>query len=434
MRCEWQQGYARRFRRESTCLAVVIVVTLVLAGCGGGPAPPTATTAATVPSPTTAPPTPSPRRTATTGVASPTRPASPAATATRALATPTATARSAASPSVAKGTGYGMNIWLPNTNMDRTLGLVTGAGFTWARQWIAWESVEPSRGSYNWEVLDQVVAAAGRHNVKLLLVFPKAPAWAAPNHGIPADKETYGTFLGTVAQRYKGKVAAYEIWNEQNLAGETGGRVEVREYVELLKASFTRIKAADPAATVLYGGLTPTGVNDPTIAIDDVVYLQQCYAYNGGEIKRYFDALGAHPGGMHNPPETLWPENPGPGPGFNDSRSFYFRRVEDLRKVMEEAGDGAKQIWVTEFGWTTRNEARGYEYGQYISEQNQADYLVRAYALASERWPWVGVMFLWNLNYSTITPPSDEKHPWSILNADYSPRPAYEAVKRMPKP
>lgn len=433
MQCEWPAARESRSDRGSISLAALIVVAVVLVGCGAGPVPPTVTAAATAPSPTTVPPTPAMPTGATTASRSPTT-ASPVAVASRAPVPTSATVRATASPTGGRRGGYGMNIWLPGTNMDRTLDLLTGAGFGWARQWIAWESVEPAPGSYNWEVLDQVVAAAGRHNVKLLLVFPKAPGWAAPNGGIPSDKEAYGTFLATVAQRYRGKIAAYEVWNEQNLAGEAGGRVEVREYVELLKASFTRIKAADPAAIVLYGGLTPTGVNDPTIAIDDVVFLQRCYAYNGGEIKRYFDALGAHPGGMNNPPETLWPENPGPGPGFNDSRSFYFRRVEDLRKVMEEAGDGAKQIWVTEFGWTTKNEARGYEYGQYISEQNQADYLVRAYALAGERWPWVGVMFLWNLNYSTITPPSDEKHPWSILNADYSPRPAYEAVKRMSKP
>ncbi len=239
--------------------------------------------------------------------------------------------------------------------------------------------------------------------------------------------------LSKVAERYKGKIHAYEIWNEQNLASETGGRTDPAEYGELLKLAFPAIKASDPGAFVLYGGLTPTGVNDPAVAVEDIVYLQQTYAYNNGEIKRYFDVLGAHPGGQNNPPDRIWPDNPGPGPGYFDHRSFYFRRIEDLRKVMEQNGDGEKQIWLTEFGWTTKNQAKGYEYGQYNSEDDQANYLVAAYQLAYNNYPWVGVMFLWNLNFSTVSKPDDEKTPWSILYADYTPRPAYDALKAMPK-
>jgi hypothetical protein len=100
---------------------------------------------------------------------------------------------------------------------------------------------------------------------------------------------------------------------------------------------------------------------------------------------------------------------------------------------MEKAGDANKQMWLTEFGWTTKNAAKGYEYGEYNTEQHQADYLVRAYQLADKKYPWMGVMAMWNLNYSTIVPETDEKHAWSIIKADYTPRPAYLALKSMPK-
>lgn len=365
------------------------------------------------------------------GGATPTTPAGATPTAARQEAT--APPRSTTFPMRGPHVGYGMNVWLPTADKDRTLGLLTGAGFGWARQWISWESVEFTQGVYDWKVLDEVVAAATRHNVKLQIVFLRSPQWAGANGGIPRDKELYAKALTAMAQRYKGRIAAYEIWNEANLAGETGGKVNVAEYVELLKVAFPAVKATDPGAFVLFGGLTPTGTNDPAIAMEDTTFLQQAYAYNGGEVRRYFDVLGVHPGGMNNPPETLWPDTPGPGPGFFEHRSFYFRRVEDIRRVMEEAGDGEKQIWLTEFGWTTKNQAKGYEYGQYNSEQQQAEYLVRAYQYAREHYPWVGVMFLWNLNFATVSAPEDEKTPWSILTVDYSPRPAYEALKRMPK-
>ncbi|MFN8514853.1 MAG: cellulase family glycosylhydrolase [Chloroflexia bacterium] len=354
----------------------------------------------------------------------------PASTSAR----PSAGAQSTAFPMKTSGIGYGMNVWLPPAaDADRALTLMTAAGFNWARQWISWESVEPAQGNFQWKILDDVVAAAERQKVKLNVILLRAPQWAAPNGGIPKDKTTFAKYAGAVAARYKGRVASYEIWNEQNMAGETGGTVNAAEYVALLKAAFPAIKAADPGAFVVYGGLTPTGVNNPAIAVDDAVYLKQTYAFNNGEIKQYFDVLGIHASGANNPPETYWPENPGPGPGFFDHASFYFRRAEDLRKVMEEAGDGQKQAWITEFGWTTKNQAKGYEYGEYVSEQQQAEYLVNAFKWAQDKWPWCGVMFLWNLNFSTVSPPSDEKYPWSVLNADYSPRPSYTALKEMPK-
>jgi polysaccharide biosynthesis protein PslG len=100
--------------------------------------------------------------------------------------------------------------------------------------------------------------------------------------------------------------------------------------------------------------------------------------------------------------------------------------------VMEDAGEGQTKMWLTEFGWTTDNQAKGYEYGKFVSDQQQAQYLVRAFELGKS-YPWMGVMFVWNLNFSTITQSSDEKYPWSVLNSDWSPRPAYTALKNMPK-
>jgi hypothetical protein len=423
-------------RRGWPTLLLTIVLTAILASCGGGSAP-TATTAPASSAPS------APASTATGGI--PGNPPTPTRAAASTAPTPTAarTSTAAAGPSTqaittafpahVAGLDYGMNVWLPTADQDRTLDLLTGAGFGWARQWISWESVEPAQGSYSWDTLDKLVASAQKHNVKLMLILLRAPQWASPNGGIPKDKQLYAKFVTAVATRYKGKIAAYEVWNEANLAGETGGTVNAGEYVELLKAAFPAIKAADPNAIVVYGGLTPTGENNPALAIDDAVYLKQSYAYNNGEVKQYFDVLGVHAAGTLNPPDTLFPDKPGPGPGFFDNRSFYFRRAEDLRKVMEDAGDGQKQVWITEFGWTTKNAAKGYEYGQYVSEDQQAQYLVAAYDWAKQHWPWVGVMFLWNLNFSTVSAPTDEKTPWSIINADYTPRPAYDALKKMPK-
>ena len=69
------------------------------------------------------------------------------------------------------------------------------------------------------------------------------------------------------------------------------------------------------------------------------------------------------------------------------------------------------------------------------NDQQQAQYIVQAYQMAKSQWPWMGAMFLWNLNYQTIPgiAQGDEKYGWGVLRPDLSPRPAYTAIQQMPK-
>ncbi len=79
----------------------------------------------------------------------------------------------------------------------------------------------------------------------------------------------------------KGKIAAYEVWNEQNYAVETGGAVNLDDpaapYLPVLKAGYQTPKAVDPKITVVFGGMTPTSTVNVGIAIDEVQYLQKMY-------------------------------------------------------------------------------------------------------------------------------------------------------------
>jgi hypothetical protein len=335
--------------------------------------------------------------------------------------------------------GYGFNIaWHGDDHSQdfhqQTLDKVNEAGFGWIRIQVQWREIERSPGQYDFAPLERIVNLARQNNVRVLASVLKAPSWATSDgsDGIPGDAAPYQALMQQLASVFKGRVDAWEIWNEQNLATETGGTVDLGRYVNLLKAGYTGVKAGNPDAIVVFGGLTPNGVNDPSIAIDDVLYMQQIYAYNNGEVKQYYDVLGAHPGGNSNSPDQYWPDNPGTH-GWSDDESFYFRRIQQLRDVMVDNGEGAKQIWLTEFGWTTANQAPGYGYGEFVTDQDQADYLVRAYEIAKNEWPYIGVMCVWNLNFSTQVTPADEKGPWSVLNADWSNRPSFDALKAMPK-
>ena len=338
---------------------------------------------------------------------------------------------------------YGMDVHLWWQDQNREVNLVKNAGFGWVGQQIRWSYVERVQGRPDWAEVDRMVDASMQARMNMMFSVVSSPAWSRADgrtEGPPDNLADFGTFMGQLAARYRGQVRAYEIWNEQNFAREWGGgRINAGEYVELLKVAYAAIKAADPDAVVISGALTPNGFTDPNVALDDALYLEQMYQYQGGVLRQVSDVIGAHAGGFSNPPEAepVVANTPGATAGgrFGNHPSFYFRRIEQLRTVMERNGDSQKKMWLTEFGWSTANPAPGYEYGAENTEQEQADFLVRAYTLSRTRHPWVGAMFVWNLNFAALTdlPLNDEKPPFSIIRRDFTPRPAYNALRAMPK-
>lgn len=346
--------------------------------------------------------------------------------------------------SVAGTFGYGIQAaMVSDGNHDRIFGAVQELGFNWVKQQVEWFRYNPGPGQYDWGALDRIVDGANARGINVMFSVVKAPGWARPagdtDEGPPSDPNTYGTFMRELAARYKGRVKAYEIWNEQNLYYEWGGRghkINAARYVELLKVAYSAVKSVDPAAVVISGALTPTGVNDGDIAIDDRVYLEQMYQAG---MARYCDAVGAHPSGYNNPPDADWRTWSDPTtPHCKGHPSWFFRgTMESYRNIMVKYGDGHKRIWPTEFGWATVEgfgvaPAQGYGYAGENTQQEQAQFIVRAYEMGRS-WGWVGPMFLWNLNFAPVAGKSDEKAAFGIVNQGWGHRPAYDALVHMPK-
>ncbi len=100
---------------------------------------------------------------------------------------------------------------------------------------------------------------------------------------------------------------------------------------------------------------------------------------------------------------------------------------------MEEFDDGAKPMWMTEFGWTTDNLHPDFQFGQFITDEQQARYLVDALKMIERDYAYVHAMFLFNLNFRTLGLPDTSEHGFSVLDVGFVPRPAYEAVNAMDK-
>ncbi len=183
--------------------------------------------------------------------------------------------------------------------------------------------------------------------------------------------------------------------------------------------------------------LAPSESTNRALAVTDLHFFRALFAMPA--FWSHVDAVGVHVFGCANPPDTLWPIKPGRGMGWTNSREFYFRRVEDVRAAMLESGHGDRQIWITEFDWATANNTPGHEFGNQVSFEQQAAYLVQAFEMGRYDYsPWVGAMFVWNLNFAVtwqnVGNSLHQMAAYGVLNGNWSPRPAYYALQQMPKP
>jgi hypothetical protein len=354
--------------------------------------------------------------------------------------TPAAPTRTPVARLPSPGYGFEAYLWWKEEVATRDLGLIREAGFTWVKQTFAWRDIELEKGKYDWLRADRVVFLATEvftHN--LIIRLDREPWWDRFDYpldqgiaaGPPRDLANFFDFCGVIASRYRGKVAAYQVWNEPNLAREWGGQTpDAARYVEMLKGCYTAIKRADPGALVISAGLSPTG-NGPPAAIPDDQYLQQMYRAGAAP---YFDLLGVHAPGFRAAPESS-PSLVAQVPELGGQRFFAFRHVEDMRAIMLRNGDADKQVAILEFGWTSDPVNKDYAWFA-VDERTKADYMVRAFAWARNNWsPWIGPMIALSMPQFDWTP-ENEQYWWSVIEPAYPEtrrRPAFDALKAMPK-
>jgi hypothetical protein len=293
------------------------------------------------------------------------------------------------------------------------LTIANEAGFDALVQVFPWREIEPTRGQFHWDVTDQVVAGAEYYGLDLIVRLDQHPAWASDVdlslNAPPDNLDDYKTFVRRVVERYQGRIPAYIIWNEPNLAIEWGGQQpDPVAFTQLLQVGFEAVKAADPEAVVVAAGLAPTNSNDAG-ALDDRIFLQEMYRSGASA---YFDVLAAHPYSFGQPPSVPARDNEHPA----------FGRLADLRRIMEENGDAHKPEWITEMGWTIDPPPEQADIG--VSLEQQADYLIEALDIIERDWPWVELVTVWNLAQAE---PGDPFGGYSMFDTSEQPRPVFEA-------
>ena len=270
---------------------------------------------------------------------------------------------------------------------------------SWARHFVVWDGRSEPDGHQ-----DAMIDNLERQGTKTLLVVVGSSK--------PSTAAAYASFVGGLAQRYKGKVEAYEIWNEADEGSFWPGGPEPAQYVTLLQASYLAIKQADPAAKVVF---TPTTGNN-------YGFLEEAYRLGA---KGYFDVMSVHT-------DTAC-SVVGPTSFYRDGdriARFTFLGYREVRGTMLAHGDD-KPIWMTEFGWSASQRMcdRGAWAGQKragVSEAEQAQFLREAYHCMKED-PYLQVA-MW-FNHRDEKGDGSELDSYGLRRVDGSRRPAYAAFK-----
>lgn len=322
-------------------------------------------------------------------------------------------AAEAATPApLAVGAQY-HGLWSGWTDAERAgvLDRLAAAGVTWVRMDVGWSAMEEEgSGRTSAWYLDRTsrwVDAARARGLRVLVTLWSTPEWANGGRGVevpPTDPAEYARVAGELARRFRGRVAAWEVWNEPNSDDFFAG--DAATYVGLLRRAHPAIKAADPAATVVLGGPS----------YNDTAWLAAAYAAGA---EGSFDVMATHPylGRADAPPETP-----------DDGTVRTLAHVAAVRELMVANGDAARPIWFTELGWSSHaNDASTPAWARGVTPERQADYLVRTLELVAARHPYVTHVFWYAARDRTDA--GTHENNFGLLTCALDEKPAYRALR-----
>lgn len=215
------------------------------------------------------------------------------------------------------------------------------AEVTHLRLWdvgVHWAAIHTAPRTYDWTLLDSLVdSAAGRH---LTYVIAGCPRWAAKHpdaphaapwlgpgsNSMPHDLDTVNEFAWHLATRYAGRIGAYEVWNEPQLADflHPYTDAECTTLARMTQRIHRTISAVDPRALVLAASVLPR-------------------ASSGGmtRARRYLNALARRGWPGDGFTTHLYPE-----PGHGAPR--WASMLTDVTATLRALGAPRRRLWVTE--------------------------------------------------------------------------------------
>ena len=162
----------------------------------------------------------------------------------------------------------------------------------------AWSGLEPSKGEWHLEKLDQAVAQAEKHGTEVMLTLGFPAPWAADDPTLakeniyasqsPRDMADWNNYIRKVATRYKGRIKYYELMNEPFFDEipsfrERAGHFPVSKMVEMARVARSALAQTDPSARIV--SMSLVGETQIDQGIDEFLKA------GGGQ---YVDVIGVH--------------------------------------------------------------------------------------------------------------------------------------------
>jgi hypothetical protein len=235
-----------------------------------------------------------------------------------------------------------------NDNWEQWIARSANVG--WVRIDFVWFNIEPSRNSFNWNEPEAHVNEALANGQQIVAILHYAPSWAtgSTNPAVPPlSTGDWAEFVKQLAIKYNGRIAAYEIWNEPDTSGASGGGIgwdrNVEEpplYTDFVHTAAQQIRTYAPG-TLVVGPAYRTHSDGFNSQADN-------------RKRRFFQEMQA----------VTYPD--GPGPSFLDVTSYHNNasdteaskdmgltlRTNNLAYLSSYLPSKAgSPIWVTEYGW-----------------------------------------------------------------------------------
>ncbi len=389
-----------------------------------------------------------------------------------------------------------------NAQTDAELDLLRAAGANAVRVDANWGQIErlgddlynPAQigtGSLDCDAapaaLDHAVCSAAARGIEPLLVLYWTPTWARSplcrHHSCaPAEAREYGEVAAHLAERYSGRLAGIEIWNEPNSTtfmqnGELSSdpaTVRARNLARLTRAAWKAVHALperEMRTRIVSGGLATAS---------DVSFLRKLYRVRP-TIRGHYDAISIHPYSGRFSPYDLRKDGSGrvDGPSKEGSAGrrhpypsqkskpggSFVGTVRAIHGVMRSEDDRDRELWLTEFGWGTctgapdaaaapssvRPQVRDRRVGSKClsqdpqlsaaaavaeAERAQARYTRQAFTLLRRRLPYVDAAFVYELRNSNTPSPAQERdgNCWlcrlGLVTGDFRAKPGFRAFSR----
>jgi polysaccharide biosynthesis protein PslG len=271
--------------------------------------------------------------------------------------------------------------------------MLSQAGVRWLRGFYEWQSIQPTKGYWNFALPDRLVENARSNGLHLVGVLAYLAPWASADGGTRKfpikDMQYWRDYVGGLVGRYHSDIKYWEVWNEFNGSFAEGGSPKL--YADLVREASIAAKTIDPTAKI---GMS--------VANFDVSFLDA--AIKAGAAN-YFDYICVHPY------EMLGRLSDGGEPAF-------LGMTMTLRKMLEANNQPADMpFWITEIGSTAPVKPNG------PLDEAQAVDLSKAYLLS------IAAGFSRTFWFEARGRSYGKDMDHGLIRSDMSPRPSYTALK-----